>query len=203
MHVVCSFFVLELFDVMSLSGQVLDHNIGVLRNMNTKTYLRVIIKAEELVTISLVVVLAGLTLLQVLGRNIEFFPSFMWTEELSRLALVWLIAFGSCYVMARGEHITVDVIPLSGRVNSVVQMVSVLVTIAVTVVMAIASFRYLDRVAGQRLATVKLPMGLFQLAGVAGFSLMTLHGIERLVRLGSMFNAVTSQNETNEKENNE
>jgi TRAP-type C4-dicarboxylate transport system permease small subunit len=54
--------------------------------------------------------------LQIFARFTELLPRYIWTEELSRFLLVWMIMIGAMLAVREGTHFTVDLFPsLSGR----------------------------------------------------------------------------------------
>lgn len=59
----------------------------------------------------LLAVLTAVVTLQVVGRYIPFIPRAIWTEEISRLCLAWLVFLGAALAVRRNEHFFLDVIP--------------------------------------------------------------------------------------------
>ncbi len=60
------------------------------------------------------VLLAVLTVVvtyQVIGRYVPFIPRPLWTEEISRLCLAWLVFLGAALAIRRSEHFVIDAIP--------------------------------------------------------------------------------------------
>jgi TRAP-type C4-dicarboxylate transport system permease small subunit len=63
--------------------------------------------------------------LQMLSRFTELIPPYIWTEELSRFLLIWMIMIGAMVGVREGTHFDVDVWPsLSARANALLRMVS-------------------------------------------------------------------------------
>lgn len=48
---------------------------------------------------------------QVFGRYLPFLPRAIWTEEVSRLCLVWTVFLGAAVAVRRGDHFVIDIIP--------------------------------------------------------------------------------------------
>lgn len=48
---------------------------------------------------------------QVMGRYVPFVPRALWTEEIARLSLEWLVFLGAALALRRNEHFVIDVIP--------------------------------------------------------------------------------------------
>lgn len=48
---------------------------------------------------------------QVMGRYVPFIPRALWTEEIARLCLEWLVFLGAALAVRRNEHFIIDVVP--------------------------------------------------------------------------------------------
>ncbi len=83
--------------------------------------------ARGLVAISFGVLIVSVTI-QVLGRS-GFFDSPVWTEELTRFALLYLTAFGVGVSLLSGDLVNVDIIcdALPGRLPWLLQLVSAVI----------------------------------------------------------------------------
>lgn len=77
--------------------------------------------------------LAALTIVvtfQVLGRYVPFIPRPLWTEEIARWLLAWLVFLGAAIALRRSDHFVIDVIPRrveekAGRALQVLVLVAV------------------------------------------------------------------------------
>lgn len=49
--------------------------------------------------------------LQIFSRYIGFIPRYIWTEEVARFCLVWIIMLGAMVAVRDGTHFDVDVLP--------------------------------------------------------------------------------------------
>jgi len=58
-----------------------------------------------------VVVLIPPVTLQIVSRYTAWIPSYIWTEELARFALVWTVMLGAMLAIREGTHFVVDVFP--------------------------------------------------------------------------------------------
>lgn len=59
-------------------------------------------------------ILAALTIVvtfQVLGRYVPFIPRPLWTEEISRWLLAWMVFLGASIALRRSDHFVIDMIP--------------------------------------------------------------------------------------------
>lgn len=141
-----------------------------------------IIRVEEAICAALIIVILGLLLLQVAARFL-FNSPYVWTEELARFGLIWLTFIGAGFVMARGKHVTVDVVSqfLGARSRMALDIVSSLVTIAASLMLLPASFRFtvvMNRIGSP---ATDVPMSVVYAAGLTGFGLLALHCLVRLV----------------------
>ena len=78
--------------------------------------------------VAVTVLLGALTAVvsyQVIGRYVPFIPRAIWTEEISRLCLEWLVFLGAALAIRRNEHFIIDVIPakVAARFRVPIQMV--------------------------------------------------------------------------------
>jgi TRAP-type transport system small permease protein len=49
--------------------------------------------------------------MQIFSRYIGFLPRYIWTEEVSRFCLVWIIMLGAMIAVRDGTHFDLDVLP--------------------------------------------------------------------------------------------
>ncbi|ASJ72017.1 TRAP transporter small permease [Granulosicoccus antarcticus] len=49
--------------------------------------------------------------MQILARFSEFVPRYIWTEEVSRFAFIWIIMLGAVVAIRDKSHLVVDVLP--------------------------------------------------------------------------------------------
>ncbi|MEP6998083.1 MAG: TRAP transporter small permease [Betaproteobacteria bacterium] len=62
------------------------------------------------ITVLIAVMLIPVTL-QIFSRFFEFIPRYIWTEEVARFCLMWLIMLGATIAVRDGTHFDVDVLP--------------------------------------------------------------------------------------------
>jgi TRAP-type C4-dicarboxylate transport system permease small subunit len=63
--------------------------------------------------------------LQIFARFTELLPRYIWTEELSRFLLVWMVMIGAMVGVREGTHFNVDLFPaLKGRVKAAADIVA-------------------------------------------------------------------------------
>jgi TRAP-type C4-dicarboxylate transport system permease small subunit len=49
--------------------------------------------------------------LQILARFTKLIPNYIWTEEMARFCLIWIIMIGASVAVRDGTHFDVDVLP--------------------------------------------------------------------------------------------
>lgn len=65
---------------------------------------------RRLLTVLIAVMIVPVTM-QIASRFIEVVPRYIWTEEVARFCLIWLIMLGSTIAVRDGTHFDVDVLP--------------------------------------------------------------------------------------------
>jgi TRAP-type C4-dicarboxylate transport system permease small subunit len=65
---------------------------------------------QVVLTVLLAVMILPVTM-QILSRFVEVIPRYIWTEEVARFCLIWLIMLGSTIAVREGTHFDVDVLP--------------------------------------------------------------------------------------------
>jgi TRAP-type transport system small permease protein len=77
-----------------------------MRALNTLIYRGL----QKLITLLIAVMIIPVTL-QIFSRFVEFIPRYIWTEEVARFCLMWLIMLGATIAVREGTHFDVDVLP--------------------------------------------------------------------------------------------
>src|SRR3974390_1932999 len=65
---------------------------------------------QKIITVLIAVMIVPVTL-QIFSRFFEFIPRYIWTEEVARFCLMWLIMLGATIAVRDGTHFEVDVLP--------------------------------------------------------------------------------------------
>jgi TRAP-type transport system small permease protein len=65
---------------------------------------------QKTITVLIAVMIVPVTL-QIFSRFFEFIPRYIWTEEVARFCLMWLIMLGATIAVRDGTHFEVDVLP--------------------------------------------------------------------------------------------
>ena len=79
---------------------------GLLRTTN-----RAIYRALQVCITLLMALLIVPVSLQIFSRYIGLIPRYIWTEEVARFCLVWIIMLGAMVAVRDGSHFDVDVLP--------------------------------------------------------------------------------------------
>jgi TRAP-type transport system small permease protein len=65
---------------------------------------------QWLLTLLIGVLIVPVTM-QILARFTDLIPNYIWTEEMSRFCLIWIIMIGASVAVRDGTHFDVDVLP--------------------------------------------------------------------------------------------
>lgn len=105
------------------------------------------------------VILIGVVTIQVLGR-IPGFPSFSWTEEVARFALVYLVGFSCGIAALRSEMVNVDlfVSPLPPAIRRVIERLVDVIILAFCVMIIPGAWDYVSFSVGERARSIDIPM---------------------------------------------
>lgn len=133
---------------------------------------------EEAVAIALTALVLVLVLVQVFARYVLNSP-LQWSQELARYSLIWATFVGAGLVMAKGQHIAVDVIdkwlpPSASRLLSVFVNV---VTAATCLLFSGTGLVFLGKIASSRSTALNIPLGLVYAASLLGFALIAVHSV--------------------------
>ena len=129
-------------------------------------------------TVAILIVPVGL---QMVSRFTALIPSYIWTEELSRFLLVWMIMIGAMIGVREGTHFDVDVWPeLSARANAVLRIVSHALMLLIALVYLIWGMAFVRFGWNQTSELAELPMTWIFIA-------WPLTGLTWLVFLGEAF----------------
>ncbi|WP_296993500.1 TRAP transporter small permease [Thalassospira sp. UBA1131] len=132
------------------------------------------------VGLALAVILA-LTLAQVVLRY--FFDSpLLWSEELSRLLVVWMTFIGAAVVCWQGRHLSVDVfvVLLPKGARRIVRLINQILALGFLTILTWKSFRIVKLENFQEMSILPLPAGTVRLAATVGAILMIVAIISRI-----------------------
>ncbi|MCS2608727.1 TRAP transporter small permease [Halomonas dongshanensis] len=121
---------------------------------------------------------------QVISRYVPDVPRIMWTEELARAALVWLVFLSATFAVSDDAHFKIDLLPerLHPRVRAIIDIVAsflVCITLAFLLVGSVTfflnGFSRISTMSGVSLAWSYLALPL-------SFAMMLLKYIEYLIQ---------------------
>lgn len=125
---------------------------------------------------------------QVFGRYVPFIPRAIWTEEISRLCLEWLVFLGAAIAIRRNEHFVIDVIParFEARFRKPVQLVILFFVALASVAIIVGGLNFAETGTGRTSTTSGIQLvwafaampvsGLCMLAFVVELAVRTLRG---------------------------
>ena len=137
---------------------------------------------QTLAALFLFVILATMGA-QVFARYF-FGAPFSWSEEVARLALIWMTFMAAAFVMAEGRHITVDVLSarLSLRGQLWLECLSHGIVAATCLLLLIGGSRFVWYVGKVGSPSLGIPMSWWYGALGAGLLLMAVHSIVSLLQ---------------------
>lgn len=70
-------------------------------------------------------------LYQVLSRYVDEVPRILWTEELSRAGLIWLVFLGAAFAFYEREHLRIELLPaaVGPKVLANIEVIAQIVTV--------------------------------------------------------------------------
>ena len=132
----------------------------------------------------LVITVAGIILpvtMQIIARFGEWIPRYIWTEELSRFLLVWMIMIGGMIGVREGTHFNVDLFyNLRGRAKAAMDILASLFVLAFAYVFIVYGWEFTDTAWFRISELAELPLWTIHIAWpIAGVSWVIFAG-ERL-----------------------
>jgi TRAP-type C4-dicarboxylate transport system permease small subunit len=129
-------------------------------------------------------ILIAITLWQITCRFILYIPVH-WSEEVVRLAFVWLIFLGSAMACKEGTHLVLDVVSqhLSQENKSRMQTMVLVAMLLIEAFIFYASAQYVLRSFGKTLVTLPIPSNCMYLSGPISTALMFFFTVEVLCRM--------------------
>ena len=114
-----------------------------------------------------------------------FGAPFQWSEEVARLALIWMTFMAAAFVMAEGRHITVDVLSprLSVRGQLWLECLSHAVVAGASLLLLIGGSRFVWYVGKVGSPSLGIPMSWWYGAVSVGLLLMAIHSTVNLIQV--------------------
>ncbi|MEQ9407844.1 MAG: TRAP transporter small permease [Fuerstiella sp.] len=113
-----------------------------------------------------------------------FGAPFSWSEEVARMALIWMTFMAAAFVMAEGRHITVDVLSprLGVRGKLWLECLSHGIVAATCLLLLVGGSRFVWYVGKVGSPSLGIPMSWWYGAVGAGLLLMTIHSVVNLLQ---------------------
>ncbi|MFY9254368.1 MAG: TRAP transporter small permease [Fuerstiella sp.] len=166
----------------------------VVGNAFVNKLVRWMIAGEQAVAALFLFVILATMGAQVFARYFVGAP-FSWSEEVARLALIWMTFIGAAFVMAEGRHITVDVVSerLSLRGRLLLECLSHVIVAATCLLLLIGGLRFVWYVGKVGSPSLGIPMSYWYGAVGFGLLLMAVHSILNLILALSTGRPVTME----------
>lgn len=148
------------------------------------TFVRWIVLGEKSFAALFLMIIVSTMAAQVFARYV-FGAPFQWSEEVARLALIWLTFISAAFVMAERRHIAVDVI--SSRVGNggklFVECMSYVVVAITCLLLLIGGANFVWYVGKVGSPALGVPKSWWYGAGMAGLLLMAVHSVVNLLQV--------------------
>ena len=134
-----------------------------------------------LLALTVAVIIVPVTL-QIVSRYTPLIPSYIWTEELARFMLVWMVMLGAMLGVREASHFTVDVFPrLPVRGEAVMDLVSGVFVLVLAVVFLWWGWEFTEFAIYRISELAELPLWTIHVAWpITGFTWLLFMG-ERMV----------------------
>jgi len=118
--------------------------------------------------------------LQIISRFTQWFPHWIWTEEMARFLFIWMVMLGAMVAIRDGSHLDVDVWPeLKPRPNALLRIVSNVFVLVFALVFIWYGIKFVQFGWSQTSELADLPMAwIFVAWPLAGLTWL-LFGFER------------------------
>ncbi len=132
---------------------------------------------DHLLVVSVAVIILPVSL-QIFARFTELLPRYIWTEELSRFLLVWMVMIGAMVGMREGTHFNVDLFPgLKGRARAAADILAGAFVLLFGAVFLWWGIEFTDFAWFRISELAELPLWLIHIAWpIAGFTWIVFQG---------------------------
>lgn len=126
---------------------------------------------DLLLVLTVAIIIVPVTM-QIFARFTEIIPRYIWTEELSRFLLVWMIMIGAMIGVREGTHFTVDLFPnLRGRTKAAMDILAGLFVLTMAGVFLWWGWEFTDSAWFRISELAELPLWTIHIAWpIAGFT---------------------------------
>jgi TRAP-type C4-dicarboxylate transport system permease small subunit len=126
-----------------------------------------------LLGVSVLILLFPVTL-QIISRFSALIPHYIWTEEMARFGLVWMVMIGAMLAVREGTHFVVDVFPLlTPRGNAKVELLAGVFVLAFALIFLIFGWEFTEFAFYRISEMAELPLWMIHVAWpLAGLSFL-------------------------------
>ncbi len=150
---------------------------------------------EETLLVIFLVLIACISMIQVVVRKIPFLSSLQWAEEFDRFMWIWSVFISLPYTIRMGNMLRVNVL-LDLMPHYVRKTLSLIVDVIVMLSMALLCYHSVGVIfgpkgimtSGELSPAMKWPMWIVYIWMLLGFGLATLRGIQMIIIHAKHFN---------------
>jgi len=168
------------------SGSSSDSSQGVTSNehLPLEGCVRWMVLCEKTIAGLLLVLIVTTMASHVFARYVDGDP-FNWSEEVARLALIWMTFLSAAFVLAEGRHIAVDMIStrVGDRGKLIVECLGYIVVAGSCLMLVIGGARFVWYVGKVGSPALEIPKTYWYGAGMVGLLLMAVHALINLIQV--------------------
>lgn len=140
---------------------------------------------EEAIMVVLLVVIACVSMMQVIIRKVPWIPSLTWAEEFCRFCWIWSVFISLPFTIRMGNMLRVSVL-LDLLPNKIRKTINILVDLIIIGSMALMAFHSTTVVAGIKASgepspAMLWPMWIVYSVMLIGFAAATLRGVQQVI----------------------
>ena len=140
---------------------------------------------EETLLVILLVIIACISLIQVIIRKVPFIPALKWAEEFCRFMWIWSVFLSLPYTIRKGNMLRVSIL-LDLFPTKVRNAINIFVDVVVAAVMAFLGYHSIGVIKGIQAANelspaMAWPMWVVYIVVFIGFLLGFLRGVEMII----------------------
>ncbi len=143
---------------------------------------------EETILVVLLILIACISMLQVIVRKIPFVPSLQWAEEFDRFMWIWSVFISLPYTIRMGNMLRVNVL-LDLMPHTMRKTLSLIVDFVVCACMALLAYHSFGVIfgakgiiaSGELSPAMRWPMWIVYIVMLLGFIAATLRGIQMII----------------------
>lgn len=147
---------------------------------------------EETLLVILLVIIASVSMVQVVVRKLPWIPALTWAEEFCRFCWIWSVFISLPYTIRMSSMLRVtallDILP-----DKVRKVLNLFVYFTITACMAFLGYHSITvvsniKASGETSAAMLWPMWIVYSVMVFGFAMGTFRGVQQIVKHVKLFN---------------